>query len=68
MICEHCGKNKKDTRFESFTESNICDECLYKLKSEINWKCPNCKREKETEQDKVMVLCGCGYAMEKING
>jgi hypothetical protein len=30
MICEHCLKNKG--RFEAYTESNICDKCLYDLK------------------------------------
>ena len=30
----------------------------------VKWKCPNCKREKETEKDKVMVLCACSYVME----
>lgn len=32
MICENCNKDKKDTRFEGYTETNICDNCLYKIK------------------------------------
>ena len=27
MICESCNKDKEDVRFESFTETNICDKC-----------------------------------------
>lgn len=30
--CEHCNKNKKDSRFESITETNICDRCLKEVK------------------------------------
>ncbi len=30
----------------------------------IKYKCPNCKRETEQEQKKVIVMCGCGYTME----
>jgi len=32
----------------------------------IKYKCPNCKREKTTEEKKVLVGCGCGYFMEII--
>jgi len=32
MICESCNKDKEDVRFESFTETNICDKCLYEIK------------------------------------
>ena len=30
----------------------------------IKYKCPNCKREKETEEKQVLILCSCGYEME----
>jgi hypothetical protein len=34
------------------------------------WKCPNCKNNYETEEEgenaTIMVLCGCGYYMDKI--
>ena len=30
-----------------------------------NWKCPNCKREKKTEDDIVTIRCKCGdYFLE----
>ena len=32
LICEHCKKHNNFTRFESYTETNICDGCLIKVK------------------------------------
>lgn len=36
MICEHCKKDKQDARFESYTETFICDSCLFDLKQQEN--------------------------------
>ena len=32
LKCEHCNKIDSSTRFESYTESNVCDSCLNKIK------------------------------------
>jgi len=31
MVCEICGIEKNDVRFECKTECFICDNCLYEL-------------------------------------
>lgn len=30
------------------------------------WKCPNCKRERETEDDIKMLVCRCQEEMEEV--
>lgn len=30
------------------------------------YKCSNCKRERTTNEKKVLVMCGCGCEMEEI--
>jgi len=30
------------------------------------WKCPNCQKEKTTEDIVVMVLCGCGEYFQEV--
>jgi len=30
------------------------------------WKCPNCKREKETKDDVIMSMCKCGYELKEV--
>ena len=32
----------------------------------IVWKCPNCKKDKVTSDEIVMIQCTCGYGYEKI--
>ena len=32
----------------------------------IKYKCPNCKRESESEEEQVLKLCPCGYEMIPI--
>ena len=31
------------------------------------FKCPNCHKEREKENNIKMVLCGCGYYMEELD-
>lgn len=33
LTCEKCGQINEFVRFESLTECNICDKCLYELKN-----------------------------------
>lgn len=30
----------------------------------MKWRCPNCKRTRETDENIIMVRCGCGEYME----
>jgi len=30
------------------------------------WKCPNCKRDKETEDNIITVQCKCGEWFEEV--
>ena len=31
------------------------------------YKCTNCKDEKQTEGEMILVMCPCGYFMEKVD-
>jgi len=31
------------------------------------WKCPNCLREKTTEDNMVLIYCACGNYYERVD-
>ena len=37
-----------------------------KFESKFKFKCPNCKRERTTNEKKVLVMCACGCEMKEV--